>query len=165
MARYLVLANRTLGGARLAAHLDEVIAADAEASFVVVVPLRSPTLVGADPVSSGVTSFDWETLVAARDEAQNRLSTLLDWFDAAGVPAQGHVLESDPITAVERVLRHHPADAVVVSTLPVRVSRWLGVDVPRRLGRRLGLPLTTIVDDDRSTTLPEPGTAAHLAQV
>lgn len=159
MARYLVLANRTLGGARLAAHLDEVIAADAEASFVVVVPLRAPALVGADPVSSGVTCFDWETLVAARDDARARLEALLGWFEAAGVEAQGHVLESDPLTAVERVLRRHPVDAVIVSTLPARLSRWLRVDLPSRLGRRCGLPLTTIVDDDRSFALPEPGTA------
>jgi len=34
---------------------------------------------------------------------------------------------------------------VIVATLPKRVSRWLGSDIPHQVERRFGLPVTTIV--------------------
>ena len=35
-------------------------------------------------------------------------------------------------------------DEIVVSTLPAGVSRWLRLDLPRRLRRRCGLPVTVV---------------------
>ena len=35
-------------------------------------------------------------------------------------------------------------DELIVSTLPQRVSGWLGMDLPHRLHRRYGLPVTTV---------------------
>ena len=42
----------------------------------------------------------------------------------------------DPLLAVEEELRSDNYDAVVISTLPPGVSRWLRMDLPARLSRR-----------------------------
>ena len=49
---------------------------------------------------------------------------------AMGVAATGEVGSKDPVDAVHDALRSHEADEIILSTLPVRVSRWLGQDVP-----------------------------------
>ena len=48
-----------------------------------------------------------------------------------GVEATGEVGSKDPVDAVHDALRSHEVDEIILSTLPVRVSRWLGQDVPR----------------------------------
>jgi GABA permease len=50
----------------------------------------------------------------------------------------------DPIHAVEAVLQERQFDEIVVSTLPKRISRWLGQDLPRRLEHKTQLPVTHI---------------------
>jgi hypothetical protein len=35
--------------------------------------------------------------------------------------------------------------AITLSTLPEPISKWLGMDLPHRLQRRFGLPVTTII--------------------
>ena len=50
---------------------------------------------------------------------------------------------ADALLAVERVLVRERFDEVIVSTLPERVSQWLGRDLPSRI-ERLGLPVTVV---------------------
>jgi hypothetical protein len=38
-----------------------------------------------------------------------------------------------------------PYDEVIVSTLPVKVSKWLKLDLPHRVERGTGLPVTHVV--------------------
>jgi hypothetical protein len=42
----------------------------------------------------------------------------------------------------------HGFDEVIVSTLPARVSKWLHLDLPSKIGG-LGLPVTTITAKER----------------
>ena len=64
--------------------------------------------------------------------------------EAAGSEVASRLGESDPEEAVERLLESEAFDEIILSTLPERVSRWLGRDLGRRF-ERFGLPLTVVV--------------------
>jgi hypothetical protein len=55
---------------------------------------------------------------------------------ADGLHATGRIHSVDPLNAVERELARRPAEEIVLSTKARALSRWLGVDLPRRLARR-----------------------------
>ena len=63
--------------------------------------------------------------------------------EAAGGEVNPMIGPADALLAVERVLVHEHFDEVIVSTLPERVSRWLGRDLPSRI-ERLELPVTVV---------------------
>jgi hypothetical protein len=74
--------------------------------------------------------------------------------EAAHRPVDGSVSRrSDPMDAVEEALAGDEFDEIIVSTLPRSVSRWLHIDLPRRLAH-LGLPVTTVVARERSALPP-----------
>jgi hypothetical protein len=54
--------------------------------------------------------------------------------------------------AIEEILREQDFDEIILSTLPRSISRWLHLDLPRRVAS-LGLPLTTIIADERAASL------------
>ena len=62
---------------------------------------------------------------------------------ATGEHVEGIVGDPDPETAVRDALADHDFDEILVSTLPPRVSRWLGSDLPGRL-RALGKPVVEV---------------------
>ena len=65
--------------------------------------------------------------------------------EAAHRPVTGSVsARHDPMDAIEETLHDGDFDEIIISTLPRSVSRWLHVDLPRRVGH-LGLPVTTVV--------------------
>jgi hypothetical protein len=55
--------------------------------------------------------------------------------------------EHDPFDAIEDALRVWEFDEIILSTLPRSLSRWLHVDLPRRVAH-LGLPLTTVIPEE-----------------
>jgi len=72
--------------------------------------------------------------------------------EAAGAPVDGSVSRShDPMDAVEEALHDARFDEIILSTLPRRVSRWLHIDLPSRV-EHLGLPVTTVIAQDRART-------------
>lgn len=76
--------------------------------------------------------------------ARWRLRTTVDRLRAAGVDAEGEVGSADPFTAVRKALSGEHVDEIVLSTLPPTSSRWLHVDLPGRLRRHTGLPVTVL---------------------
>jgi hypothetical protein len=64
---------------------------------------------------------------------------------AAHRPVDGSVsTRHDPMDAIEEALRDDEFDEIILSTLPRSVSRWLHIDLPRRVAH-LGLPVTTVI--------------------
>ena len=135
MRRYLVVANRTLGGEHL---LDEVRQrmADGPCAFHIVVPASHP-------------SSAWsEGQVVAM--AQLRLDDALARFAELGAEATGEVGDASPVRAIGDVLLREPVDEVILSTLPPGLSRWVRQDVVHRVQRNYEVPVTHIVAERES---------------
>ncbi len=155
MPRYLVVANQTLGGEKLAEEIRHRIAQGVSSFYVLVphVPVEDAGVgVGLGDADTGVSPDVLAGLPArqadaerrADQESQKRLEQLLEAIRAAGADAAGDVGASDPVAAVEESLTEGPFDEIIVSTLPAGVSRWLRMDVPSRIERRFKLPVTTV---------------------
>jgi hypothetical protein len=135
MRSYLVVAHRTLVDDHVLDHVRTLSAegdGEGDAEFHLVVPVRHPR---------DHAWTDGEVEAAARQ----RLDEGLEAFQAAGVEVTGEVGDANPVYAVGAAMRGRPDvtwTAIVVSTLPRGVSRWLGLDVVSRIEREYELPVT-----------------------
>lgn len=80
-----------------------------------------------------------------REAAQRRMDAALERMRDAGLEVQGRIGDSDPLVAVHDAWDPREYDEIVVSTLPTAASKWLQVDVPHRVERITGLPVTHVV--------------------
>jgi hypothetical protein len=88
--------------------------------------------------------------VADQQDADSTLDLALPVLrDAVGSDVEGFVESCDPFEAVEKTMRQRHYDEVIVSTLPVGVSRWLKRDLPRAVSK-LGVPVTVVTAVGRS---------------
>ncbi len=150
--RVLLVANQTLGGAELAAHLAELQASDPDLSIHLLVPAAVIGVI-ADPTEMlSLLAVDIE---AERRDAEERMNTLLDWLHRGGVAATGEITVAQPLLAVATAVRSQQFDRVVLSTFPPGVSRWLRMDLAHRVKRVCNLPVTTIVNEVGESRPPE----------
>ena len=143
MRRYLVVANQTLGGEELTAKLAECMDTGPSRFYLVV------------PVTNTEASDRWFTgglegvlpgaYKIARTLAEGRLQHELERLREAGAEADGEVVEPMPLDAIRKIASREEADEVIVSTLPRRLSRWLAMDLPRRVRRATSLPVSHVV--------------------
>ena len=126
MARYLVVANKTLGAEALAQKVRECMAAG-DASFHVVIP------------ACHSRDSAWFTEGHDHAEAERRLAAALEKFRALGAEADGEVGDASPVLAISDALIGGTYDGVILSTLPAGVSRWLRLDLPHRIESKLGI--------------------------
>jgi hypothetical protein len=133
MRNYLIVANQTLGGEGLL-HAVRSAMAHGECRFYVVVPAAPSQQDGA-----------W-TEGATTDKAAHRLSEGLERLRGLGAEVTGVVGDPSPMLAILDAIREQPQfDEIIVSTLPVGVSRWLRQDLPHRVQRETGLHVTHVV--------------------
>ena len=95
------------------------------------------------------------TLVAPGDAggrvaAARRLEHAVDRLQAEGISVEGQVGAPDPLVAVEEVWDPRRFDEIVVATLPTDVSRWMALDLPRRVARLTDARVTHVVASDRT---------------
>jgi hypothetical protein len=78
--------------------------------------------------------------------ARDRLRGGLGWLHHLGATAEGEIGDGNPIRAIRASLKREGRqfDEIIISTLPSRVSRWLRMDVPQRVKREFGLPVTVL---------------------
>jgi GABA permease len=118
---FLVVANVT-------ATSDELIAAlkaRAPASFTLIIP--------ATPFGGG------------REAAHAKLEHALEELRAAGLEAEGSVGDADPCLAVTDAWDPKQYDEIIVSTLPMRFSKWLHAGLPERIAKLTDAPVSHVV--------------------
>ena len=94
----------------------------------------------------------WEVVDphGGRQSASRRLNAALTRLAAAGITARGVVGDADPVAAVEAIWDGDRFDEVIVATLPRHLSRWLGLDLPRRVEELTGRPTRHVIASERS---------------
>lgn len=145
MRRYLVVANQTLGADELIELLCKRAKSEPSEFYIVVpaTPVVDFAQMAAVPVMGGLPAVP-ESPEQARRVAEERLEAALAELKDVPARVEGRVGDPDPVRAVENVLRGRQFDEVIVSTLPNRISRWLRQDLPCRLERKFGLPVTHV---------------------
>jgi hypothetical protein len=133
--RILVVANETVGGARL---FDEIHARSEGYREQVLV--LSPALNSA--LRHWVSDED-----GARAEAQGRLDASLARLAQAGIDARGEIGDADPLQAIEDALRTFGADEIIISTHPPERSNWLERGVVARAHERFSIPVTHVIGE------------------
>jgi GABA permease len=126
--RLLVVANRTADSEEL---LAAITARCAEGPVAVTLLVPATWEVG-DPHGG-------------RESAQRHMRAAIARLRAAGVAVEGILGDPDPAVAVEQAWHPGDFDAVLVSTLPSRVSKWLRLDLPKRVERLTGVPVQHVV--------------------
>lgn len=139
----LVLANQTAASPELVAAL-EARGRHAGAVFTLVMPAGAGLGRG------------------AREDAERRLQTALERLRAAGLAVEGRVAADDPFVAAIEAWDPLVFDEVVVGTLPGRVSKWLGINLPRRIEQHTGA-LVRHVEASREWAEPDAAGRPWLA--
>jgi hypothetical protein len=132
-AHVLVVANVTAASSDLIAAIKDR-AAKSPIEVTLLMPGHGPGLAGKEAVRGRLD----EALVAYRE---------------AGLDADGVCGDSNPFDAVAEIWDPRFHDEVIVSTLPGQTSRWISSDLPARIRRLTGAPVTHVVSNDMR---PEP---------
>ncbi|HSI81788.1 MAG TPA: hypothetical protein VK919_14180 [Solirubrobacterales bacterium] len=96
----------------------------------------------------------WDPDTEAAETTLELAIPLLD--EAAGGSVEGVFGDGDPLSAVKDAVAEGDFDEIIISTLPARISRWLGLDLPHRV-EALGLPVTVVTAKQSARTFSEPG--------
>lgn len=136
--RVLVVAHRTAATPALLQSVRER-AARGPATFTLLVP----------NVAHGL-----HRVVDAEDQGDDAAQAVLELAlplmeAAAGARVEGMIGDPEPLNAVQDAVNLHGFDEIIISTLPARVSKWLHLDLPSKVGG-LGLPVTTVTAKERS---------------
>jgi len=131
-ASVLVVANRTAESPELLEALTKR-AAESPVTYTLLVPATPHGVAWAADMHSGTP------------EAEQHMQKAVDGYRAAGLDvAEGKVGDPDPVAAVEDAINFGEYDEIIVSTLPKRASKWLKLDLPHRVERATGLPVTHV---------------------
>jgi hypothetical protein len=148
MAAYLLVAHQTAESDELLAAARELHGQDPHARFTMLVP--------ATPVDHLLVWEEGETRELARRAAETAAARLrshgLEVVEAT-------VGDPDPVHAIGDELRRrrHRYHAIVLSTLPAGVSRWLRMDAVSRVRRRYPKMRVVHVESRVPTSAPRQG--------
>ena len=133
----LVVANETVAGSSLIEALDRRAAAG---------PLRVSVVCPVNQPQSGYVIYETTRRTAAR----RRLDRTLELLRSHGIPADGFVVDADPVDAVRDAFAQlvPPPDEIVVSTHPEEKSGWMRRHVVERIRDVAGaIPVEHVVVD------------------
>lgn len=141
----LIVANQTIGGQDLAAAVtSRVRSGPCRFHLLVPVPLTPSSVIAAGLTAVESAASAIIELPDQRALAEQRLACGLTWLTGLGADASGEITESDAADAVATVTAGGGFAEVIVSTLPSRLSRWLRQDLPRKVERRVSIPVTVV---------------------
>jgi hypothetical protein len=132
VASILVVANRTAESPELHDALQKR-AAQGDAVFTLLVPSTPHGVAWAADMHSGGS------------EAEGHMNNAVERMRSIGLDMTGgKVGDPDPIAAVQDEVNFTKYDEIIVSTLPGGISKWLKLDLPHRVERVTGLPVTHV---------------------
>ena len=136
-AQVLVVANRTAESPELLTALQER-ASRGPCAFTLLVPQTPHGLAwAADPD-------------AGHDEAEHHRMAFIEELREEGIDlAEAKVGDGDPLAAIQDECNFHDYDEVIVSTLPLKLSKWLHVDLPSKARAATGLPVTHVIGSEK----------------
>jgi hypothetical protein len=136
-AKVLVVANRTAESPELLDALRSR-AVRGPCQFTLLVPSTAHGLAwAADPGAAG------------NEEAEQHRAAFLEELRGGGLDvADAKVGDGDPLAAICDETNFHEYDELIVSTLPLKISKWLHVDLPRKAEAATGLPVTHVVGSE-----------------
>jgi hypothetical protein len=133
----LVVANETVTGRKLIEAIERHMG-EAELRVSVICPVSQP--------QRGYVVYQDTRRAAAGRRLDRTLTTLRE----EGIPADGFVVEADPVTAVRDAVAQlePPVDALIVATHPVEKSGWLRKNVIDSIRDAVGsMPVEHVVVD------------------
>lgn len=138
----LIVAHQTAATPALMAAVRERAQRGPSADFHLVVPQRPHGLDKlANPQDTG------------GDEARTVLAQALPKLtEAAGMEVTGEVGDAEPLMAIQDALNLGSFDEIIISTLPLGVSRWLKLDLVSKT-RALGLPVQHVLAGDQAESM------------
>jgi hypothetical protein len=127
MASYLLIANETAESPEMVHAVAGIKADDPDAEFVIVIPATPLNL---------LQQFE-DTAKSARGLAAQRAQSTRRHLESLGIRVRSTRIGNwDPYVAIEEELLNDNYEAIVLSTLPPGLSRWLRMDLPSRVARR-----------------------------
>jgi hypothetical protein len=136
-AKVLVVANRTAECPELLAALHAR-AVHGPCEFTLLVPSTPHGLAWA------ANTYD-----AGNEEAEEHRTAFLEELRGEGLDvAAAKVGDADPLAAISDECNFTEYDEVIVSTLPLKISKWLHLDLPRKAEAATGLPVTHVVGSE-----------------
>ena len=133
MVRVLVVANRTAESPELLDAL-RARAAQGECQFTLLVPSTAQGIAWAADMHAG------------GEEAEQHRQAFVDELRGEGLDVgDAKVGDQDPLAAVQDECNAHDYDELIVSTLPLHISKWLHLDLPSKAKAATGLPVTHVV--------------------
>ena len=135
-ARVLVVANRT-------AESPELL--DALRARTVQGPCEFTLLVPSTP--HGIA---WAAdMHAGGEEAEEHRNAFVEELRREGLDVAGaRVGDPDALAAIQDECNFNSYDELIVSTLPLHVSKWLKLDLPSKAKAATGLPVTHVVGSE-----------------
>ena len=162
MTHCLIVANQTAADERLVAEVLRRATAQPDTEFFIVVPQT--------PLSRQERALRHSEHPLAFGEtgpvtlARRRLRESLAIFDGTAVNISGDIGDANPLKAVAAVMATRTVDQIIVSTLPRRQSRWLAADLPTKLHRKTGLPVTHVETGTHLGTVLHGAAPAEVSQ-
>jgi hypothetical protein len=120
----LVVANVTATSSKLVQALEAEVK-KSPAAFTLIVP--------ATPGAGG------------REAARSKLDEAVAQLRRDGIEVDGAVGDSDPLVAVTEAWDPKRYDEIIISTLPMRMSKWLHAGLPERVSKITGVQVTHVV--------------------
>jgi hypothetical protein len=132
-AKVLVVANRTAESPELLAALMRR-AAEGECEFTLLVPATPQGIAWAADMFAG------------GEEAEQHRRAFVEELRGEGLDVrEAKVGDPDPLAALQDECNFSEYDELIVSTLPLHVSKWLRIDLPRKAEAATGLPVRHVV--------------------
>jgi hypothetical protein len=132
-ARVLVVANRTAESPELLEAL-RTRTMQGPCAFTLLIPSTPHGITWAADMHGGT------------DEAEGHKSAFVAELRDEGLNvSDAKVGDPDPLAAIQDECNFNEYDELIVSTLPLHISKWLKVDLPRKARAATGLPVTHVV--------------------